>query len=225
MNYSVLVRFVLLGSIWGGSFLFMRIVAPVIGGFWTADLRLFIGALTLLALMKIQNLSISMRYWKHYLATGLLNCALPFVLFGIASQVLPAGYAAVFNSTTPLWVALFGISLLKEPLTIQRGLALLLGVIGVMVIAQPSGGEWSSMFLGSLIACIFAPIFYALSAIYTKVRASEVSPQAMATMSQLFGAIMLLPFALTLGPSSAQLTQTVIISVVLLGVVCSGFAF
>ncbi len=45
MNYSVLVRFVLLGSIWGGSFLFMRIVAPVIGGFWTADLRLFIGVI------------------------------------------------------------------------------------------------------------------------------------------------------------------------------------
>ena len=55
MTQSALLRFILLGAIWGSSFLFMRIISPVIGGFWTADLRLLIGALTLLVLMRLRG--------------------------------------------------------------------------------------------------------------------------------------------------------------------------
>lgn len=226
MNSSVLLRFITLAAIWGCSFLFMRITAPVIGGYWTADLRLAIGALTLLMLMWVRKLPLNIHHWRHYLVTGLLNCALPFTLFGLAGRVLPAGYSAVLNSTVPLWVAVFGIWLLKDPITFKGFFSLLLGIIGVTLVAQPGGDvSWSHAFVGGLIACTFASVSYSLSAIYTKTRAIGVLPQAMATMSQLFGAAMLLPIALVFSPEVGTITPQVVVSILLLGAFCSGVAF
>ena len=226
MTGNALFRFILLAAIWGCSFLFMRIIAPVIGGFWTADLRLAIGAATLLILMRARNLPLNLHHWRHYVVTGLLNCALPFTLFGLAGRVLPAGYSAVLNSTVPLWVALLGIWLLKEPITLQGFCALFLGIMGVALVAQPSGNiDWNHAFISSLIACTVASISYALSAIYTKTQATGVLPQAMATMSQVFGAVMLLPIALFFSPEIGTITPQVVVSTLLLGAVCSGFAF
>ena len=226
MTGNALFRFILLAAIWGCSFLFMRIIAPVIGGFWTADLRLAIGAATLLILMRARSLPLNLHHWRHYVVTGLLNCALPFTLFGLAGRVLPAGYSAVLNSTVPLWVAMLGIWLLKEPITLQGFCALFLGIMGVALVAQPSGNiDWNHAFISSLIACTVASISYALSAIYTKTQATGVLPQAMATMSQVFGAVMLLPIACLTTPEIGDITPPVIISTLLLGTMCSGIAF
>lgn len=226
MSNSALIRFILLGAIWGCSFLFMRITSPVIGGYWTADLRLLIGAVTLLILMRLKSLPLNLHHWRHYLVTGLLNCALPFTMFGIAGRYIPAGYSAVLNSTVPLWIAIFGIWLLSEPLTKRSVAALLLGIVGVVLVAQPPADvDWSLVFTGSIVACTVASISYALSSIYTKTRAIGVLPQAMATMSQLFGALMLLPIAIVVKPEFGVVTPSVVISVILLGAFCSGIAF
>ena len=226
MTPNAITRFALLAAIWGGSFLLMRIIAPVVGGFWTADLRLAIGAMTLLLLMWARKLPLNLQHWRHYAVTGFLNCALPFTLFGLAGRVLPAGYSAVLNSTVPLWVSVFGIWLLKDAMTVQGSFALLLGIIGVSLVAQPSGDiQLSHAFIGGIAACTVASISYALSAIYTKTRAIGVLPQAMATMSQLFGASMLLPIALIFSPDIGIITPQVVVSTILLGAVCSGIAF
>ena len=226
MSRSAFIKFISLAAIWGCSFLFMRIIAPVIGGFWTAEMRLAIGALTLLVLMYMRHLPLNVHHWRHYTATGFLNCALPFTLFGLAGRILPAGYSAVLNSTVPLWVSLLGVWLLKDPITPMGFLALLLGTAGVALVAQPSGDiMWSHAFIGGIIACTVASVSYALSAIYTKTRAIGVLPQAMATMSQLFGAAMLLPIALLFSPDIGEITTPVVVSTLLLGAVCSGIAF
>ena len=226
MSRSALVKFMSLAAIWGCSFLFMRIIAPVVGGFWTAEMRLAIGALTLLILMQARHLPLNMQHWRHYMVTGFLNCALPFTLFGLAGRVLPAGYSAVLNSTVPLWVSVFGIWLLKDPITPRGFIALLLGITGVALVAQPSGDiVWSHAFVSGVLACTVASVAYALSAIYTKTRAVGVLPQAMATMSQLFGAAMLLPIACFASPEIGDITMPVAISTLLLGIMCSGIAF
>jgi drug/metabolite transporter (DMT)-like permease len=226
MTQSALLRFILLGAIWGSSFLFMRIISPVIGGFWTADLRLLIGALTLLVLMRLRGLPLNLHHWRHYVVTGLFNCALPFTLFGIAGRLIPAGYSAVLNSTVPLWVALLGVWLLKDSLSVQGIVALVLGLFGVILVALPAGEiAWTAVFVGGLIACLIAAVSYALAMIYVRTRTVGVLPQAMATMSQLFGSLMVLPFALMFSPAIGDITAPVVLSTILLGAVCSGFAF
>ncbi|TDR30584.1 DMT family transporter [Hydromonas duriensis] len=226
MSNNVLLRFTLLAAIWGSSFLFMRILAPVVGGFWTAELRLTIGALTLLILGLLRGHRFDLQYWRHYAMAGLLNCAIPFTLFGLAGQVLPAGYSAVLNASAPLWATVFGVLFMKDTFTPQGLLALLLGVSGVTMVAQPSGNvDFSLAFISGVLACVCATACYALNGIYIKTRSVKLEPHTIATLSQAFGALMLLPFTLSLSPTVGSVTPAVVISAFSLGALCSGVAF
>lgn len=225
MSSNALMRFILLAAIWGASFLFMRILSQPLGGFWTAELRLAIGGLTLTGLMLIRRMDFDWQYWKHYLIAGFLNCALPFTLFGLAASVLPAAYSAVLNSAVPLWAAALGALLLKDPITPQRLLALCLGLMGVIFVAQPSTEvHMGALFFGGIASCLLASASYALSAIYVKKKATAVKPMALATMSQIAGAVLLLPIVAFIPLHLDQVTPVVALSVLGLGVLCSGVA-
>ena len=73
---------VLLAAIWGGSFLFMKVAADVLGPAVLIEFRVLFGALTLavVALVLKRNLHF-WQYKKHFLIHGLFNSALPFMLF------------------------------------------------------------------------------------------------------------------------------------------------
>jgi hypothetical protein len=46
-----LLRLLSLAAIWGASFLFMRVLAPVLGALWTAEIRVGLAGLALTLLM------------------------------------------------------------------------------------------------------------------------------------------------------------------------------
>lgn len=84
MNFKSLLQLLLLAALWGASFLFMRIAAPVIGPAILIELSLLLAALFLLviALLLKRNLNIR-QHWKHYCVLGWFNSAL-VVLSGVA---------------------------------------------------------------------------------------------------------------------------------------------
>ena len=57
------------------------------------------------------------RHWRQYLVIGVVNSALPFMLFAFAALHFPASYSVILNSTTPLFTALLAALLLGERLT------------------------------------------------------------------------------------------------------------
>ncbi|MEJ3590255.1 EamA family transporter, partial [Pseudomonas bubulae] len=109
MRLVDLLRMLSLAGIWGASFLFMRIIAPVLGTIPTAFFRVSIaatGLVVILALMRVR--------WdfggklKVILILGVINSGVPATLYSVAAQVLPAGYSSIFNATTPLMGVLIG---------------------------------------------------------------------------------------------------------------------
>src|SRR6478672_2403747 len=91
-------RLVALAAIWGASFLFIRIVAPVIGPVATADLRMLIAGVALAAYFSLTGFDPQWRrWWRYYLVIGVLNSAAPFLLFGYAALDLSVGLMVVFN--------------------------------------------------------------------------------------------------------------------------------
>lgn len=56
MNLASLCRLLALAALWGGSFLFMRIAAPVWGAVPTAFVRVVLGAAGLMALLALVRL-------------------------------------------------------------------------------------------------------------------------------------------------------------------------
>ena len=70
-----------LAAIWGGSFLFIRIGAPVLGPIALIELRVLIAGVVLLlyTLAMRRRLDVRAR-WRQYLLVGMLNSAIPFTL-------------------------------------------------------------------------------------------------------------------------------------------------
>ena len=136
MKTRDLADLLLLAAIWGGSFLFMRMVVPAFGPVAMAFVRVAGAALLLLPLLILRGQGPLLRqHWRPMVVLGLTNSALPFLLFGYAAYTLPAGLAAIFNAATPLSTALIAWLWLGDPLTRWRSIGLALGFAGVAGLA------------------------------------------------------------------------------------------
>lgn len=225
MRSSDLIRLLTLAAIWGASFLFMRVIAPVLGALWTAELRVAIAGLALSGWMLLTGKPQNWRQnWKSFLVLGAINSALPFAMYAYAAQHMPAGYSAIMNATTPLWGAVMGALFLSEALTVRKLAGLLVGVLGVALLVKLGPVVWSTELMLALLACSGATVCYALAGVYTKKLSVNVNPLLMATASQLGAAFVLLPF-LPLVPVQGEITTTVMALAVALALLCSAVAY
>lgn len=220
-----LTRLFVLAAIWGASFLFFRVSAPVLGALVTAESRALIGGLALLVYFRATGADLELRlHWRAYLVIGTLNSALPFTLFAFASIYLSASYAVILNASAPLWGAVFSAIWLGERLTMRKSLGLLMGVAGVALVMRLGVPEPTPMLAWASGACILGTMCYALAGIYMRKYAGRPKSQGLATWSLLSAALVILPL-LPLAPSIGTLTPAVILSVLALSLLCSTVAF
>ena len=98
MSLANALRLITLSAIWGGSFLFMRLAAPVLAPTVLVVLRVGLAALFLAGVVLITRQPFALRqHARHFLVLGLLNAAVPFTLFAFAAKTAPAGLLAVLN--------------------------------------------------------------------------------------------------------------------------------
>ena len=214
-----------LSALWGGSFLFIRIAAPVLGPVVLIELRVLVagGALLLYALAIGRNLELRKR-WVHYLVIGIINSALPFTLIATAELHLTAGLAAILNATSPLFGAVIAAIWIKEALTAKKVLGLLLGVAGVGVLVGWSPFPFSAPLAFSIGASLTAAAFYGLAVVYTKVYVRGANSGAVATCSQLGAALFLFPWTFVV-PARHLPSLTVVLAVAALALLCTAVAY
>jgi drug/metabolite transporter (DMT)-like permease len=102
------LELILLGAIWGASFLFMRIAATDFGPFALVEVRLALGALILTPFLWRQKSSFTRKSIVRLAGIGLINSAIPFVLFAWGAERAPAGIGAITNAMTVMFAALAG---------------------------------------------------------------------------------------------------------------------
>ncbi|MHC9038299.1 DMT family transporter, partial [Cobetia marina] len=137
MSASDALRLVLLSTLWGMSFIFMRVAAPEFGPTTLILLRMGIAALVLAPLLlgagRLKML------WEHkgsLAVLGLTSQALPFCLLALATTQLEAGFTSLINATTPLFTALLGMALFATPIQKQQYLGLAVAFSGVYVLSS-----------------------------------------------------------------------------------------
>jgi len=222
---SDLLRLILLAAIWGGSFAFMRVLAPVLGPVLTAELRVLIAGLALLGFFVLTGFDMQWRnHWKLYLLIGALNSALPFFLFSFAARHIPASYSVILNSASPLFGAIFSAIWLGDRLNWSRVLGLVVGASGVFLVANVKPAEVDSYFLLSILACLLATVCYGFTATYIKRFGKDAPPRAIAGASQLSAAMVLLP-AVPFAWPQATVTLTIVLNVLGLALLCSAIAY
>jgi drug/metabolite transporter (DMT)-like permease len=224
LSRADIARLVALAAIWGGSFPFMRVAAPVLGPAWTAELRVLLGGLVLLAWLRLAGVEVGLRRnWRAYFIVGGLGVAAPFALYAFAAMHAPGSLLAVVNATAPIFGLLWGVAFREERVTLPRTVGLALGLAGVALIAQPGGGEFPR--LGwAVAAALGACCCYGLVGVLIKRFAREASPRAMASGNQLAAAVLLAPL-LPLAPPLAAPSALVVANVLALALLASGVAF
>ena len=81
-----------------------------------------------------------------------------------ALTLIPIGQVVAIEFTMPIWTAMLAASFLGERITTWKGLAILLGLVGVIIIVRPATGEINP---GQLIA-LGAAIGFSISMVLVK---------------------------------------------------------
>jgi drug/metabolite transporter (DMT)-like permease len=227
MKKSDAAELLLLGAIWGASFLFMRMGANEFGGMALAGVRAIGATICSIPLLFSRRRRTELRkYWFAVALIGLANSALPFVFFSYAAQSLPSGLSAIFDAIAPLLVAASGWLWLNERLDAPRVSGLVIGFAGVVwLIGGTVGfGHGGATAGWAMAACVAANVCYTFGAHYSHRRLQEVSPLTVATGSQMAAAVMLLPFTIWLWPAKSPSTEAWIAAIGL-AAACTSLAY
>jgi drug/metabolite transporter (DMT)-like permease len=218
-------RLLALAVIWSASFVFIRVLAPVLGPAWVATARLLLGgaALMLGFVVLRRHLDVA-RHWRSYLLVGLVNSSAPFLLFAYAALVLPASYLVILNAVLPLFGAVASALWLDEPLDARKLAGLSAGIVGVMLVSQAGPLRPDAGFAMAVAASLAAVACYALAGVWLKRHGRALQPIAVAGWSQLLGGLALLPLA-AFAPIHGPLTTTIIVNMLLLALLCSAVAY
>ena len=222
-------RFILLAALWGASFLFMRIGGHEFGALPTAGLRVGIATLVLLPILLWRGLGPQLaQHWKKVLFVGIFNSAIPFACFTYALLSISTGLSAILNASVPLFGALVAWVWLKDRPHRLRILGLLVGFVGVALLAwdkasfKPDASGLSSGW--AVLACLLACLCYALSASFTKRYLGGLPSLVTATGSQLGAALGLALPAIWYWPQHTP-GAAAWLAVLALGVLCTGVAY
>lgn len=227
MSTPNLFRLLLLGAIWGTSFMLMRIAVPEFGPLLTTFLRALLGGAALYLFARAYGVDFRWRANSlTYLVIGLFNTAIPFALFAWSALHIPSAYMATMNSLAPIFTGMFGFLLLSEKLTPSRIVAFVLGLSGVAVLVGVGPTAVTTNVILGVAAGIGAAVCYGFAATYTRMKATQIPSLAAATGSQVLASLVLLPLAMPDVPAAlGAVTLQGAIAVAVLGVVCTGIAY
>jgi drug/metabolite transporter (DMT)-like permease len=222
LDWRTPVELVLLAAIWGGSFLFLRIATPRFGPVSLVDVRLALGALVLAPFLWRARGQLAAVGWFKIMAIGLVNTLLPFLLFAWSAERAPAGVSAIVNSMAVPFAALAAFVLFREQIGVRRLTGLAIGLVGVVVLA--SGDVDGAGIAPAVAAGAAAALLYGVSANLVKRYFAGLPPAAVAAATLAWGAVLLSPFAAWQWPS-ANIPAQAWLSLIALGVVCTGAAY
>jgi drug/metabolite transporter (DMT)-like permease len=216
------IELTLLGAIWGGSFLFMRIASADFGPFALVEVRLSLGALVLLPFLWRARSQFTPRLWLHLTWISAVNSAIPFVLFAWGAERAPAGIGAITNAMTVMFAALVAFIFYGEEIGPRRAIGLLGGFVGVAVLAS---GKYAGASVGpAALAGTAAAFLYGIgvNAIRHHLKGIPAGAVAAATLST--ASLLTLPPAIYAWPTN-PIPALSWASAILLGVMCTGIAF
>lgn len=197
--------FLLLGSVWGSSFMFIKIGLESLDPFTLVALRVSIGALGLWTIIALTQgkLPRDRRTIVNLIIVGAVNTAIPFVLITWGEKFIASSVAGILNATTPLYTIIIAhFALSDERITWLRFAGLVVGFAGVVLIfsqdllgglAEVRAGASVGVAFGNVqgqLAVVVAAICYALATTYTRRHLRHVQPLVVAGGTQVVASTM-----------------------------------
>ena len=226
---SWIPSYLVLGVIWGSSFLFVEralvFLTPTGIAFW----RTFLGAVTLAGVLVVRKLALpsNPKAWLFLWLGGLFMSAIPATLFGFAQQYVSSSLASIINASTPIFTVIAILIAFRAEKPKPRVLVgLLIGLVGVATVLAVWQGFGENEPL-AILALIGAVSCYGIGTPFIR---RFVEPMKIQREVAVFGqvttsALSLLPFYAVGGWVIGQPTVDGVLSMLALGAVGTGIAY
>lgn len=189
----------LLGVIWGGTFMVVRMALNGYGPLTVACARTTLGALaTLVVVMALRRSwpRLGAAHWVMMAVMGILNTALPFFLLSWGQQYVPSAFAGITMAALPLFVLPLAHFFSDERMHLRRVIGVTIGFCGALVLIGPG---LAALGTGSAplaqLACLGATLSYAISSILTR-RAPPMDSLVLSAITLICGSVVLIPIML-----------------------------
>lgn len=230
MNAKVWAMLILLSVLWGGSFFFVGVAVNELPTLTIVALRVVIAAITLWMIVLIIGLPIprSLKLWSMFLAMGLLNNVIPFLLIVWGQAQIASGLASILNAATPIFtVIVAAIFLTDERPTQLKVIGVTIGFLGVVMMIGLPALDTGENLLAQL-AVVTATLSYAFAGVYgRKFKSQNINPIVIAAGQVTASSLVLLPIALTVDGVTTlnQTSSSTWISMIGLAVMSTAIAY
>ena len=198
MNNKTWLLVILLGFIWGSSFLFTEILLNYINPILIVFLRVSLASIILIIYVFFFT-NLKFNFSKEILLTfftmGLLNNVIPFLLIAFAQETITGGLASILNANTSfITIFLASLFLKDERLTNYRLLGIIIGIIGVVVIVGFENLSEFKNYNFGIVLMLFSCLSYSFAGIFAKTKLTNIHPTISATGMLSMSTIILFPF-------------------------------
>lgn len=226
IHFAVLLS---VASLWGASFMFIKVMVEEISPLAVAWIRLGGGGVVISVVLFALGVRPPRRsrYWLHVLVVATLGTAIPYVLIPWGTQQIPSNLAAVLNGAMPFWVAILSTMFLPaERLTVNKLVGVALGFAGLAVIIGPDAFDIRAASTQGQFAVIFAALSYAAGAVYLRRFLLGTSPWFLAGAQNWVAFLLLTPLVIGAGdvPDVPSLQRDTLLAAVGLAVLAQGVA-
>ena len=222
-----LLLLLLLATLWGGSYAFIKLGVATIPPITLIAGRTAIAGLLLLLIMSWRGLQLpaDAATWRRFMFQACLNSVVPWTLIAWAERSVDAGLATILNSTSPIFTFLLTLAVAHQEAASPRKLVgVAVGMAGIcLIVGVQAFGSLGQALLAQL-AIVAATICYAGAAVFSR-GFKGLDPMAPAAGSLICGAAVLIPVSVLERPWTLSPSATSMLALLGLAIFSTAFAF
>lgn len=197
MKHLPILSFWFLGIVWGSNFIYMKMASEYISASQIVLFRVLFGFIPVVIYSYFNGIlkKTHLKHARHYFVMSLLATVVYYYGFVKGASLLLSGIAGALSGAIPIFAFITAMIFLKqEKISLLKIIGVLVGFIGVVIIANPFSGDLSSTNIEGLIYMVGGSLSVGVSFIYAKKYVTSLNiPAAALTTYQLgLGLIILL---------------------------------
>ena len=236
-TFDYILLFVL-ALIWSSAFFNIKIATYSYGPVMISFLRIFFGAIPVVALCLYKKIKIEAfsKDWYWFAAIGMINLVIPFFLIAYGIQKIQSNLAAILMATTPLSATVLAhFFTINEKINFIKILGVLVGFSGIFFLFSDNILINENNFISAVLILV-GSTFYVIGGVLT-LKVSNKENENVTSSILIWATIFILPISLILSyfnPSEALMFKQDLhlshrldstLSVIYLGTIPTGIAW
>jgi drug/metabolite transporter (DMT)-like permease len=224
-DYALLL---LLGAIWGSSFLLIKVAVATVPPVTVAAGRVIVGAIFIAAVVALQRkrLPTNPGVWAKLSLMGTVGTVAPFALINWGETHIDSGLAAILISAVPIMTIMMAHFLRSdEKINAGKIASLMFGGSGVVLLIGPDALAGIGQDLLGQLAILGAAWCYAVNGLTAR-QLTGLSPEVVTLGMLLTAAIVAIPLSLWLDrPWQMQASTLSLLAIVTLGILPTSIGY